>query len=169
MGRTCLHMQGTLYSGICVVNIPAPKMSPWQRSPGQHPPGVLWDGGDSAACTVCSVTTSHGWPAAGRQGSQGLMWASYGEVECAPFLEVEREKAEEPAVELWLTPGVDRQLLPWSLLHPTGSVQNQQPSREPFWGQHMWYSILFQGGEIESSGCCAYKAWSCLGDDQIVL
>lgn len=40
------------------------------------------------------------------------MWAPYGEVEGAPFLEVEREEAEEPAVEPWLALGVGRELLP---------------------------------------------------------
>lgn len=42
-------------------------------------------------------------PSVGKQGSSRAHWAWYGEVEGAPFLEVEKEEVEEPAVKLWLT------------------------------------------------------------------
>lgn len=103
MSTTFPHFQDTLYSGICAVNIPAPKMSPWQQSPAQHPPGLLWGGEGSAACTVCSVTRGIPDQQWADRTAQELMWAPNGEVEGAPFLEVEREEAEEPAVQSWLT------------------------------------------------------------------
>ena len=151
-------------------SFPAPEKYAWQQSPGWDPPGVPENGGASTACGVCSVTTDRHWQAAGRQSCTGaeVRWTPDGEVEGDPFLEMrEAEKTEELTAGSWLTLSVGEELLSWTVLHPSGSMQIQQHlllSREPLCSQNEWYPILFQGREIESLGCCVYQAWSCLGD-----
>lgn len=167
MSTTFPHFQDTLYSGICAVNIPAPKMSPWQQSPAQHPPrfAVSWWG----QCCLHGVLSDQGhpWPAVGRQDCSradvGTKWWSG---RCSiPW--GGKGGGRGTCSTVVANTGVGRELLPWPLLHLTGTVQIQQHlllSREPFWSQQAWYSILLQGRAVQSLGCCACKAWSCLGD-----
>lgn len=71
------------------------------------------------------------------RAAQGLTWAPDGELEAAPFLEVEREEAEEPGVMANTRCGQGAVAIITPSLHWT--VQKQQHlllSREPFRGQN---------------------------------